>query len=116
MNVLCIGNSFWSNPVLSVSFISALENVTNDTQKQQKITEIVSKLPTSDTRIDSFFVKYSKKGRTSKEIASEIAKSLSIEIDRKKMSVADIKNFGEYTAEIKLYQGITAKITVKVTE
>ena len=49
---------------------------------------------------------------TSKEIAS----SLGIEIDRKKMSVADIKNFGEYTAEIKLYTGITAKITVKVTE
>ena len=53
---------------------------------------------------------------TSKEIASEIAKSLGIEIDRTKMSVADIKNFGEYTAEIKLYTGITAKITVKVTE
>lgn len=53
---------------------------------------------------------------TSKEIASEIAKSLGIEIDRKKMSVADIKNFGEYTAEIKLYTGIIAKITVKVTE
>ncbi|MEE1244176.1 MAG: 50S ribosomal protein L9 [Acutalibacteraceae bacterium] len=53
---------------------------------------------------------------TSKEIASEIASSLGIEIDRKKMSVADIKNFGEYTAEIKLYTGITAKITVKVTE
>ena len=53
---------------------------------------------------------------TSKEIASEIANSLGIEIDRKKMSVADIKNFGEYTAEIKLYTGITAKLTVKVTE
>ena len=53
---------------------------------------------------------------TSKEIASEIASSLGIEIDRKKMSVADIKNFGEYTAEIKLYTGITAKLTVKVTE
>ena len=53
---------------------------------------------------------------TSKEIASEIKKSLGIEIDRKKMTVADIKNFGEYTAEIKLYQGITAKITVVVSE
>ena len=53
---------------------------------------------------------------TSKEIAAEIKKSLGIEIDRKKMSVADIKNFGEYTAEIKLYTGITAKLTVKVTE
>ncbi len=53
---------------------------------------------------------------TSKEIAKEIADSLGLQIDRKKMSVADIKNFGEYTAEIKLYKGISAKITVKVTE
>ena len=51
---------------------------------------------------------------TSKEIAAEIEKSLKIKIDRKKMQVADIKNFGEYTAEIKLYQGISAKITVIV--
>lgn len=53
---------------------------------------------------------------TSKEIAAEIKNSLNVEIDRKKMNVADIKNFGEYTAEIKLYQGITAKVTVKVTD
>ena len=53
---------------------------------------------------------------TSKEIAAEIKKSLGVEIDRKKMSVADIKNFGEYTAEVKLYQGISAKITVVVSE
>ena len=53
---------------------------------------------------------------TSKEIAAEIKNKLGIEIDKKKMSVADIKNFGEYTADIKLYQGIVAKITVKVTE
>ena len=53
---------------------------------------------------------------TSKEIAAEIKNSIGVEIDRKKMNVADIKNFGEYTAEIKLYQGIVAKVTVKVTE
>ena len=53
---------------------------------------------------------------TSKEIVAEIKNSLKVEVDRKKMSVADIKNFGEYTAEIKLYKGITAKLTVKVTE
>ena len=53
---------------------------------------------------------------TTKEIAAEIKNSLKIEIDRKKMSAPDIKNFGEYTAEIKLYQGIVAKVTVKVTE
>ena len=53
---------------------------------------------------------------TSKEIATEIENSLGVQIDRKKMSVADIKNFGEYTAEIKLYQGIIAKVNVKVSE
>ncbi len=53
---------------------------------------------------------------TSKEIALEIKNSLNVTIDRKKMSVADIKSYGEYTAEIKLYQGITAKLNVKVTE
>ena len=53
---------------------------------------------------------------TSKEIAEEIKNSLGIAVDRKKMNVADIKNFGEYEAEIKLYTGISAKITVKVTE
>lgn len=53
---------------------------------------------------------------TSKEIAAEIKNSLGMDIDRKKMSVSDIKNFGEYTADIKLYTGISAKITVKVKE
>ncbi len=53
---------------------------------------------------------------TSKEVAAEIKNSLGIEIDRKKMNLADIKNFGEYTAEIRLYPGIVAKLNVKVTE
>lgn len=52
---------------------------------------------------------------TSKEIAMEIENSLKVKIDRKKMNVADIKNFGEYTAEVKLYPGISAKLTVIVT-
>ena len=47
---------------------------------------------------------------------AEIKNAFGIEIDRKKMSVADIKAFGEYTAEIKLHKGISAKLTVKVTE
>jgi large subunit ribosomal protein L9 len=53
---------------------------------------------------------------TSKEIVAQIKKDLGIEIDRKKMTVADIKAFGSYSAEIKLYTGILAKITVTVTE
>lgn len=53
---------------------------------------------------------------TSKEIAQEIKNTLSIDIDRKKMTVADIKNYGEYKATVKLYQGITAEFTVAVVE
>lgn len=53
---------------------------------------------------------------TSKEIADEINRAFSVSIDKKKLSVADIKNFGEYTAQLKLYQGISAKINVKVQE
>ena len=53
---------------------------------------------------------------TSKEIAAEIKNALGVEIDRKKMTVSDIKNFGEYTAEIKLYNGIVAKMQVIVKE
>lgn len=53
---------------------------------------------------------------TSKEIATEVNKKFGTAIDKKKLSVADIKNFGEYTAEIKLYVGISAKITVVVEE
>ena len=53
---------------------------------------------------------------TAKEIAAEIKKAYGTDIDRRKMNVADIKQFGEYTAEIKLYSGVTAKITVIVKE
>lgn len=51
---------------------------------------------------------------TSKEVAQAVGTQLGIEIDRKKLTVQDIKNYGEYTAEIKLYTGISAKFTVEV--
>ncbi len=53
---------------------------------------------------------------TSKEVAAEASKAFGTTIDKKKVTVADIKNYGEYTAEVKLYNGITAKFTVKVDE
>ena len=53
---------------------------------------------------------------TSKEIAAEINKTFGVEVDKKKVTVADIKSYGEFTAEIKFYNGITAKVTVKVEE
>ena len=53
---------------------------------------------------------------TSKEIAAEIKSKFGVDVDKKKVSVADIKSYGEFTAEVKLYNGIIAKVTVKVVE
>ncbi|MBO5852435.1 MAG: 50S ribosomal protein L9 [Clostridia bacterium] len=52
---------------------------------------------------------------TSKEIASELNKKLGTSIDKKKLTVADIKNYGEYTATVKLFTDISATFTVAVT-
>ncbi|MBR6902914.1 MAG: 50S ribosomal protein L9 [Clostridia bacterium] len=53
---------------------------------------------------------------TSKEIADEINRVFSVNIEKKKLSITDIKNFGDYTADVKLYKGISAKVNVKVEE
>lgn len=53
---------------------------------------------------------------TSKEVAAEIKKSTGIDIDRKKIVMKDIKSFGEYSVEVKLYTGISAQMNVKVGE
>ena len=54
---------------------------------------------------------------TAKEIAQEIKKQFGVDIDKRKINLsADIKAFGTYQFEIKLYSGITAKLSVSVTE
>lgn len=53
---------------------------------------------------------------TSKEITAEIKNQLGVEIDRRKMAVKDIKSYGEYSAEIKFYTGISATLKINVEE
>ncbi len=53
---------------------------------------------------------------TTKEIAEKINKEFGVSVDKKKISVQDIKAYGTYTAEVKLYQGIVAEIYVFVGE
>ena len=54
---------------------------------------------------------------TSKEVAEAVAQQLKITVDKKKITLAsDIKGFGTYGAEIRLYPGISAKINVEVGE
>ena len=53
---------------------------------------------------------------TAKDVSAEIKKELNLDVDKRKISMDDVKQFGTYEAEVKVYQGITAKIYVQVTE
>lgn len=53
---------------------------------------------------------------TSKEIAVAMKSQFGIDIDRRKITVDDIKAFGTYPASVKLYQGVTAEFSVMVSE
>ncbi len=54
---------------------------------------------------------------TSKQIADEIKNQYKINVDKRKVVLErDIKEFGTYSAEVKLFTGISAKIDVQVSE
>lgn len=54
---------------------------------------------------------------TAKEIAEELKRSFGVEVDKRKIVLEnDIKAFGTYECEVKLYNGITAKIYAMVSE
>lgn len=53
---------------------------------------------------------------TAKEIAENVKKQFSIDIDKRKITVEDIKTFGTFPAQAKFYQGITADFFVMVSE
>ena len=54
---------------------------------------------------------------TSKQVAEEIKKQYNITVDKRKVVLeCDIKEFGTYKAEVKLYTGISANIDVQVSE
>ncbi len=54
---------------------------------------------------------------TAKEVAAEIKKQFGIDVDKRKVNlVSDIKTFGTFVADVKLYAGITAAVKVEVTE
>lgn len=73
-------------------------------------------------QVIKIFAKGGKEGRlfgsvTAKEIADEIKKAFSIPVDKRKINLsADIKTFGTYSCEVKLYAGISANVSVMVTE
>ena len=54
---------------------------------------------------------------SSKEIVTAFKEQHGIELDKKKVILADaLKNFGSYEVQVKLHPKVTGKFTVKVTE
>lgn len=53
---------------------------------------------------------------TGKDISQQIKKQLACDVEKKKIVIGEIKSFGAFQAEAKLYQGVNAKFTVLVSE
>ncbi len=53
---------------------------------------------------------------TAKDVSEAIKAQTGIDIDKKKISVEDIKTYGTYECQIKLYQGISASLYAVVGE
>ena len=97
----------------------------SEASKQHKIDGEVAAAKDAKAKLDGKTVhltaKAGQNGRlfgsvTAKDVAQAITEQLSVTVDKRKLSVADIKNFGTYTAEVKLYTGIAATVTVEVAE
>ena len=95
----------------------------NDSKAYQKemdikaAKEIATKLNTISMKM---IVKAGENGKifggvTAKEIAENLKKEYNIEIDKKKVLLPEtIKTIGTHTVEIKLYEGIIAKLKLNV--
>ena len=53
---------------------------------------------------------------TAKEIAVTLKSTFGVNVDKRKINVEEIKQFGTYEFEVKLYTGISAKLYVMVGE
>lgn len=94
------------------------KNFKIETQKKQAVAD----KKTLEGKVFCMKAKAGTNGRlfgsvTSKQVAEEIKKQYNINIDKRKVVLeCDIKEFGTYKAEVKLYTGISANIDVKVSE
>ena len=92
-------------------------NAFKKSQEKEEAEKIADKLSKIQLRIK---VKSGANGKifggvSSKEIAENLKKEYSIEIDKKKVLLPEtIKNIGTFTVDIKLYEGIIAQLKLNV--
>lgn len=95
----------------------------NDDKKAKELLESCQKLAAElEQKPVVVKIKAGEGGRTfgsvsTKEIAAAFKEQYGLDIDKKKIQLADnLKNFGTYEVVVKLHPQVAAKLTVKVTE
>ena len=98
-------------------------NVKKENEKQRKqnelenAKEIIEKIKTITLKIKAKSGENGKifGGITSKEVAENLKEQYNINVDKKKISIQEtIKMLGNYFVEIKLHEGITAKLAISI--
>ena len=116
---------FPKNLAVEANAQAMTEYKNSEASKQHKLEVEIATANEAKAKLDSKTVKLKAKAGqngklfgsiTSKDVATEIKKQLGVDVDKRKISMADIKNFGTYSAEVKLYQNISAEISVEVGE
>ena len=80
-------------------------------EMMKKLKDITIKIPVKAGENGKIFG-----GVTAKEIAENLKSQCKMEIDKKKIILAEpIKTLGNFQVEIKLYEGVTGKLKVQVT-
>ena len=78
----------------------------------QRLTEITVKIVTSGGTDGRLYGSV-----TAKDIAEALEKQYSITVDKRKLSLSDnIKTFGTYIIDVKLYTDVSGKVKVSVTD
>ena len=105
---------------------SALNDVKNkEAAKQHKLDVEKSEAQAIAEKLKSITVKFEyasgpdKKlygSVTSKDVAENLKKNHGIDIDKRKITLTEnIKSFGSFTADVKLFTGVSGKINILVT-
>lgn len=85
-----------------------LENALKLKEKLEKITVVAKASAGTDGKIYGSV--------TNAHVSDLIRAQYQIELDKRKIEIEPIKNFGVFTATVRLSSGVTAKLNVKVEE
>lgn len=116
---------FPKNLAVEANAQTLTEYKNSEASKQHKLEVEIENANLTKKKIDGKTVKLTAKAGangklfgsiTSKDVAAQIKTQLGCDVDKRKISMDDIKNFGTYSAEVKIYQNISAKISVEVGE